>query len=69
MERENYTKRFKIWNKKIHIRFQQYKTIRSFGESIYNPKAIIVGAEKDQSFLLENLVEFNNKSRPKNKEG
>ena len=44
--------------KKYTYNFQQYETIRSFGES-----------REDQSNLLENLVEFNNKFRPKNKEG
>ena len=45
--------------------FQQYETIRSFGESIYTSKASIVEAEEDESNLLKNLVEFNIKSRPK----
>ena len=49
--------------------FQQYETIRSFGESIYTQKASIVEVEEDQSNLLKNIVEFKNKSRPKNKEG
>ena len=49
--------------------FQQYETIRSFSESIYSGKITIDEAEEDQSNLLENMVEFNNKSRPKNKEG
>ena len=49
--------------------FQQYETIRSFDESIYTLKASIVKVEEDQSNLLENLVEFNNKSGPKIKEG
>ena len=34
--------------------FQQYETIRSFGERIYARKASIVEAEEDQSTLLEN---------------
>ena len=45
--------------------FQQYETIRSFGESIYTSKASIVEADEDESNLLKNLVEFNIKSRPK----
>ena len=48
--------------------FQQYETIRSFGESIYTQNISIVEAQEDQSNLLKNIVEFNNKSRPKNKE-
>ena len=49
--------------------FQQYETMRSFGESVDTQKTSIVEAEKDQSNLLKNIVEFNNKSRPKSKEG
>ena len=49
--------------------FQQYKTVRSFSESIDTCKASMVEAEEDQSNLLENLVKFKNKSRPKKKEG
>ena len=49
--------------------FQQYKTIKSSGEGIYTRKDSIVEAEKDQSNLLENLVESDNKSRSRNKEG
>ena len=45
--------------------FQQYETIRSFVDSIYTHKFIIDKAEVDQSNLLDNIVEFNNKSRPK----
>ena len=48
--------------------FQQYETIRSVGESIYTRKAGIVETEENQSNLLETLVKFNNRSRPKNKE-
>ena len=60
----------KLKEKIIHIYdFQQYKTIRSFGESFNTQKARIVEAREDQSNLLKNIEEFNNKSRPKNKEG
>ena len=48
--------------------FQQYETIRSFGESIYTQNISIVETQEDQNNLLKNIVEFNNKSRPKNKE-
>ena len=43
--------------------------MRSFGDSIYTRKAGLVGAEEDQSNVLENIVEFNDKYRPKSKEG
>ena len=49
--------------------FQQYDTIRSFGESIYTGKINIDEAEMDQSSLLKNLVGFKNKSRPRTTEG
>ena len=55
--------------KKYTFDFQQYETIRSFGESIYTCKASIVEAEEDQSNLLKNIVEFDHKSRPKTIEG
>ena len=34
----------------------------SFGDSMYTRKANIVEAEEDQSNLLDNIVQFNNKS-------
>ena len=49
--------------------FQQYQTIRSFGESIYSGKINIDEAEMDQSSLLKYLVGFKNKSRPRTIEG
>ena len=49
--------------------FQQYDTIRSFGDSMYNCKLNIIEAEEDQNNLLNNIVEFDNKSRPRSKEG
>ena len=45
--------------------FEQYDMIISFGESIYTDKITIDEAEEDQRNLLENMVEFNNKSRQK----
>ena len=42
--------------------FQQYETIRSFGKSIYNGKINIDETKMGQSKLLENMVEFNEKS-------
>ena len=55
----------KYQTKKDTYDFQQYETVRSFGESIYTRKASIVEVEEDQTNLLENLVEFGNKSRLK----
>ena len=45
--------------------FQQYETLRSFGDSIYSGKIEWTKAEMDQSNLLKNVVEFCNKSRPR----
>ena len=52
---------------KCNYNFQQYETIRSFGDSIYTDKINIDEAEIDQSNLLDNLVELNNRSRQKNR--
>ena len=52
--------------KRIHD-FLQFKTIEPFGENIISGKITISEADEDQSNLLENIVEFNNKSRPKQK--
>ena len=57
--------------------FHQYETItsvgdkiiRSVGESIYNQNASIVEVADDQGNLLNIIVEFNNKSRLRSKEG
>ena len=48
--------------------FQQYETMRYFGESIYAGKINLYEVEIDQTKLLENMGKFNNKSRPKTKE-
>ena len=58
-----------IYEKKYIYDFQQDETITSFGESIYTCKAEIVEAEEDQSNLLKNIIEVNNKSGPRTKEG
>ena len=51
-------------NKYIY-NFQQFEMIRSFGDNIYTCKISTDEAEMDVSNLLENMVEFNNKTRPK----
>ena len=48
--------------------FQQYRTIRSSGNNIYICKANVVKGEEDQSNILMNIVESNNRSN-KSKEG
>ena len=80
-EIKNEINEIKIWEDKIKQKdlkhetnkyiydFQQFKTIRSFGDNIYAGKINIGAAEMNQSNLLENMVEFNNKTRPKKKKG
>ena len=46
-------KNLKYKTKNYTYDFQQYKTVRSFGESIYTRKARIAEAEEDQSNLLK----------------
>ena len=44
--------------------------VSSLGSSIYTRKVnIVAAAEKDQSSLLNNIVELNHKSKPRSKEG
>ena len=45
--------------------FQQFQTIRSFGDSIYNDKINIREAKMKQVILLVNILDLRNKSRPK----
>ena len=44
------------------------KTIRSFGDNIYSRKITINEADQEQSELVEYILYFNNKTRPKNKD-
>ena len=62
-------KNFKYKTNKYLYDFQQFETIRSFGDCLYTGKINIDEAEMDQSNLLDNMVKFNNKSKPKTKEG
>ena len=62
-------KDLKCETKKYTCDFEQYETIRYFGDSFYTRKANIVKTEEDQSNLLKNIVEFNDKYRPMSKEG
>ena len=49
--------------------FQKYEVITSFGEIVYTDKINIGEAEIDKINLLNNLAEFNEKSRPRATEG
>ena len=46
----------------------EFKTIRSFGENIYNRKITINKADQEQAYLLKCVLNFDNKARPKNKD-
>ena len=48
--------------------FQQFETIRSFGDSIFTGTINIDEAQMDQANILKNMVKFSNKSKPKTKE-
>ena len=54
---------------KYRYDFQQYETISSFGDSIYNGKISIDEGDIDQSSSLDGLKDFNDKARPKTAEG
>ena len=49
--------------------FNAFKTIWSFDENIYSGKITINEADQEQADLLEYISNFNNKARPKNKDG
>ena len=68
-EEEIKRKDLKCKTNKYLFDFQQFETIRSFGDSIYTGKINIDEPEMDQSNLLENIVKFNNKFKAKTKEG
>ena len=48
--------------------FNAFKTIRSFGDSIYSGKITINEADQEQANLLGYTLNFNAKARPKNKD-
>ena len=45
-----------------------FKTIRSFGDDIYSSKITINEADQEQSDLVEYILNFNYKTKPKNKD-
>ena len=54
--------------KKKPFDFRIFKTIRSFGDDIYNSKITINEADQEQSDLIEYIMNFNNKKRLKIKD-
>ena len=68
-EEKNNRKDLKYTTNKYLYDFQQFETIRFFGDSIYTGKINIDEPEIDLTNLLEIIVKLNNKSKPKAKEG
>ena len=48
--------------------FRMFKTIRSFGDDIYSSKITINESDQEESDLVQYILNFNNKTRPKNKD-
>ena len=48
--------------------FRTFRTIRSFGDNIYNGKITSEEANESQAELAEEIVKFMNKTKPKKKE-
>ena len=46
--------------------FRKFRTIRNFGKDIYEGEITLEEADKDQSNLLNEIKNFNDKTRPKN---
>ena len=49
--------------------FKTFKTMRSLGENIYSTKITMNKADEEQSDLIEHILNFNNKARPKYRYG
>ena len=48
--------------------FRKFNTIRTFGEDIYDGKITLEEADKNQSDLIDETENFNDKTRPKSYE-
>ena len=56
------------YSSKEPFNFKTFKTIRSLGENIYGGKITVDEADEEQSDLIEDILNFNNKARPKNRD-
>ena len=54
------------YSSKESFNFNAFKTIRAFGEDIYNSKITINEADQEQTDLVNYVLNFNNKARPRN---
>ena len=57
------------YSSKKPFNFNAFKTIRYLDENIYSGKITINETDQEQADLLEHISNFNNKTRPKNKDG
>ena len=48
--------------------FRVYNTIRTFGTDIYEEKISLKEADQDQSLLINEISEFNEKTKPKKRD-
>ena len=53
------------YSSKEPFNFRMFKTVRAFGDDIYTSKITINEADQEQSDLVEYILNFNNKTRPK----
>ena len=60
--------KIKLLSTKQVYDFKVFKTMRSFGDSIYNHKIEIHEANQEQADLLEYILSFNNKTKPRSDE-
>ena len=56
------------YSSKEPFNFKTFKTIRSLGENIYSDKITMIEADEEKSDLIEYILNFNNKARPKNRD-
>ena len=56
------------YSRKEPFDFRIFKTINSFGDNIYSRKIATNEADQEQSDLVEYILNFNNKTRPKIKD-
>ena len=56
------------YSSKDPFNFKMFQTIRSLDENIYSGKITINEADQEQADLVEYILNFNNKARPKNRD-
>ena len=56
------------YSRKEPFDFRIFKTINSFGDNIYSRKIATNEADQEQSDLVEYILNFNTKTRRKNKD-